>query len=52
MNPGPHRHEAVRIYGDAIPLPKFTWRQRMLWWVLLTVARFDWGQRLIRRLRG
>lgn len=49
---GPHRHEPVRIYGTAVSLPAFTLRRRMLWWLLLTVARFDWGQKLIRRARG
>lgn len=52
MKPGPHRHEPLDIYGKAIALPKFGWKKRALWWVLLTVARYDWGQALIRRVRG
>ncbi len=47
-----HTHEPVQIYGTAVKLPRFTLRRRILWWVLLTIARFDWGQALIRRIRG
>jgi hypothetical protein len=47
-----HRHEPVDIYGTAVKLPRLTWTRRAMWWVLLTLARFDWGQALIRRARG
>lgn len=45
-------HERAALYGSVIALPTFPLRQRFLWTVLLTVARFQWGQALIRRLTG
>lgn len=45
-------HERAALYGSVIALPKFALRQRLLWTALLTVARFQWGQALIRRLTG
>lgn len=45
-------HEPAALYGSVIALPKFALRQRLLWTMLLTVARFEWGQALIRRMTG
>jgi hypothetical protein len=45
-------HERAVLYGNVITLPKFPLSQRALWAALLTVARFNWGQSLIRRLTG
>lgn len=44
-------HEHPRLYGTALRLPRFGLRRRALWTVLLWIAGFDWGQRLIRRTR-
>lgn len=44
-------HESARIYGAAVQLARFPLWQRILWMALLWVARFSWGQNLIRRLR-
>ncbi len=44
-------HETARIYGAAVQLARFAPSQRILWMLLLRVARFNWGQDLIRRLR-
>ena len=43
-------HETVDLYGRAIALPRYALRQRLLWSLLLGLARFNWGQALIRRL--
>lgn len=45
-------HERATLYGTVIRLPVFALRQKLLWTLLLTVARFAWGQALIRRLTG
>src|SRR5262245_19471022 len=45
-------HEHPVLYGRAIALPRFGLLRRLLWTVLLWLARFDWGQALIRRARG
>jgi hypothetical protein len=45
-------HEPVDIYGRVIALPRFWWWQRVSWWLIFKIARFDWGLSLIRRLRG
>ncbi len=47
-----HKHEPVDLYGTVIALPRLTWPRRAMWWVLLTLARHDWGQALIRWARG
>jgi hypothetical protein len=44
-------HETARIYGGAVQLARFPVSQRILWMLLLWIARFSWGQSLIRRLR-
>jgi len=44
-------HEGASIY-DRLPLGRFSFAQRLLWSVLLWIARFSWGQALIGRLRG
>jgi hypothetical protein len=43
-------HEHVALYGKVISLPRFGLRQRLVWTLLLGLARFEWGQALIRRL--
>jgi hypothetical protein len=45
-------HEHPALYGRSIALPRFRLRQRLLWTILLWLARFDWGRALIRRARG
>ena len=43
-------HERVSLYGTVIALPRFALGERLKWSLLLWVARFHWGQALIRRL--
>jgi hypothetical protein len=43
-------HERAVLYGNVITLPKFRFTQRALWTLLLTMARFEWGRSVIRRL--
>jgi hypothetical protein len=45
-------HEGAALYGRVLQLPRYPLPQRLLWTVLLWCARFDWGQALMRRLRG
>jgi hypothetical protein len=44
-------HERMALSAIAPALPRYRWQRRLLWTVLLAIARFDWGQRLIRRVR-
>lgn len=44
-------HEHPRLYGTALRLPRFGMRRRALWTLLLWIAGYEWGQRLIRHLR-
>ena len=45
-------HQGAALYGRALPLARYPLRQRLLWLVVLWCARFEWGQELIRRIRG
>jgi hypothetical protein len=45
-------HESVALHGRVLQLARYPLRRRLLWTVLLWCARFDWGQALIRRVRG
>lgn len=45
-------HAGAALYGTVLPLARYPLRKRMLWTLLLWCARFDWGQALIRRVRG
>ena len=43
-------HEHPALFGRVVPLPGFRLRRRIPWTLLLWVARFHWGRRLIGRL--
>ncbi len=45
-------HERAQLYGKVIRLPRFELRRRLLWQLLLRVARYRFGQALIRRVTG
>jgi len=45
-------HERSQLYGKAIRLPRFELRRRLLWQLLLRIARYRFGQALIRRVTG
>jgi hypothetical protein len=44
-------HEGAAIYGRVLPLARYSSIRRALWTVLLWMARFGWGQALIRWAR-
>lgn len=45
-------HERAAIYGRVLPLAHYSSTRRVLWTVLLWVARFGWGSALIRWARA
>ena len=45
-------HHGIALYGRVLPLARYPLHRRLLWTALLWCARFDWGQALIRRVRG
>jgi hypothetical protein len=45
-------HERADLYGKVIALPRFELRRRLLWSILLRLARYRTGQALIRRVTG
>jgi len=43
-------HEHPALFGRAVALPRFRFSQRILWGLLLWMARFQRGRALIERL--